>query len=182
MHRSLPVTRGEVVLVDGDKMPGAKWFPQARLNFAENLLRHADDREALVFRGEDRVKQRYTRRELYHCVAKLAATLRGHLALNRGDRVAAYMPNLPETIISMLAATSLGAIWSSCSPDFGVNGVVDRFKQIEPKILIAADGVFYNGKSFDNVEKIDAIRKKIPSIEQTILVPYTSSAEQLTCW
>ncbi|MCP4933721.1 MAG: acetoacetate--CoA ligase [bacterium] len=171
--------RGDIVLVDGDKMPGAKWFPQARLNFAENLLRHADDREALVFRGEDRVKQRYTRRALYGAVAKLAAALRG-FGVGPGDRVAAYMPNLPETIIAMLAATSLGAIWSSCSPDFGVNGVVDRFKQIEPKILIAADGVFYNGKSFDNVDKIDAIRHKIPTIEQTILVPYTKNAEQLT--
>ncbi len=171
--------RGDIVLDEGDKMPGAKWFPQARLNFAQNLLRHADDREALVFRGEDRVEQRYTRRELYQAVAKLAAALRG-FGVGPGDRVAAYMPNLPQTIIAMLAATSLGAVWSSCSPDFGVNGVVDRFKQIEPKILIAADGVFYNGKSFDNVEKIKAIREKIPSIEQTILVPYTMSAEQLT--
>ena len=172
-------TSGEQVLVDGDKMPGASWFPQARLNFAENLLRDADDREALVFRGEDRVKQRYTRREVNSAVAKLAAALRD-FGVEPGDRVAAYMPNLPETIIAMLAATSLGAIWSSCSPDFGVNGVVDRFKQIEPKILIAADGVFYNGKSFNNVEKINAIRKKIPSIERTILVPYVSTAEQLS--
>ncbi len=171
--------RGDEVLVEGDKMPGARWFPQARLNFAQNLLRHGDDREALVFRGEDRVKQRYTRRALYGAVARLAAALRA-LGVEPGDRVAAYMPNLPETIIAMLAATSLGAVWSSCSPDFGVNGVVDRFKQIEPKILIAADGVFYNGKRFDNVEKINAIRTKIPSIKQTILVPYTLSAEQLS--
>ena len=170
--------RGDKVLLDGDKMPGARWFPQARFNFAENLLRNADDREAVVFRGEDRVKQRYTRRELYAKVAKLAAALRG-FGVVPGDRVAAYMPNLPETIIAMLATSSIGAIWSSCSPDFGVTGVVDRFRQIEPRILIAANGVYYNGKSFDNGEKITAIRDEIPSIEQVIVVPYIGSGGKL---
>jgi acetoacetyl-CoA synthetase len=170
--------RGRQIVADGDKMPGAKWFPHARLNFAENLLRSRDDREAIVFRGEDRVKQRFTRNELYHEVAKLAAAFRG-FGVVAGDRVAAYIPNLPQAIIAMLATSSIGAIWSSCSPDFGVNGVVDRFAQIEPKILIAADGVFYNGKSFDNLQKITEIVEKIPSIEQTIIVPYIKSMDEL---
>ena len=171
---SVPVIaskRGSVVLADGHLMPGAKWFPQARLNFAQNLLKNADDREAIVFNGEDRVEQRLTRRELLDAVAKLVVALK-EMGVKQGDRVAGYMPNLPETIIAMLATASIGAIWSSCSPDFGVNGVVDRFAQIEPKILIASDGVFYNGKQFDNREKIVAIKERISSIEHLIMVPY----------
>ncbi len=170
--------REECVLEEGDRMPGAKWFPGARLNFAENLLRDPDDCEAIVFRGEDRVRQRLTRRELYGEVAKLAAALRA-FGVQPGDRVAAFVPNLPQTLVAMLAASSIGAIWSSCSPDFGVEAVVDRFAQIKPKILFASDGVFYNGKAFDNRSKIAGIVEKIPSIEHTILIPYIKSMEEL---
>lgn len=123
--------RGEVVLVDGHKMPGAQWFPQARLNFAENLLRRRDAREAMVFWGEDRAKQRWSWEELYLEVARVARAL-AEAGVTRGDRVAAYMPNMPHTIIAMLATASLGAIFTSASPDFGVQGVLDRFGQTEP--------------------------------------------------
>ncbi|WP_260294861.1 acetoacetate--CoA ligase [Sedimenticola hydrogenitrophicus] len=164
--------RGEVVLEDGDKMPGARWFPQARLNFAQNLLRRRDDSDALVFRGEDKVARRVSHRELYHHVSRVAQALEA-AGIGEGDRVAAYLPNMPETIIAMLAASSLGAIWSSCSPDFGVNGVVDRFGQIEPKLLFAADGYYYNGKTHDSLEKIAEIRRRIPGIEKVVVIPYT---------
>jgi len=165
-------TRGETVLEHGDRMPGARWFPQARLNFAENLLRRRDDSDALVFRGEDKVQRRVSHRELYDQVSRVAQALKA-AGIGEGDRVAAYLPNMPEAIVAMLAASSLGAIWSSCSPDFGVNGVVDRFGQIEPKLLFAADGYYYNGKTHDSLEKIAEIRKRIPSIEQVVVIPYT---------
>ena len=165
-------TRGEAVLEEGDKMPGARWFPQARLNFAQNLLRRRDQTDALLFRGEDKVQRRVSHRELYDQVSRVAQALKA-AGIGEGDRVAAYLPNMPETIIAMLAVSSLGAIWSSCSPDFGVNGVVDRFGQIEPKLLFAADGYYYNGKSHDSLEKISEIRRRIPSIEQVVVIPYT---------
>ncbi|PKO56860.1 MAG: acetoacetate--CoA ligase, partial [Betaproteobacteria bacterium HGW-Betaproteobacteria-19] len=138
--------RGEAVLVDGDRMPGAKWFPQARLNFAQNLLRSRDSHDALVFWGEDKVKNRMSHGELYRAVAQFAAALREQ-GVTKGDRVAAFMPNMPETIVAMLAAASIGAIFTSASPDFGVQGVLDRFGQSEPKVLIACDGYFYGGKT-----------------------------------
>ncbi|WP_275099562.1 acetoacetate--CoA ligase [Sedimenticola hydrogenitrophicus] len=164
--------RGEVVLEDGGKMPGARWFPQARLNFAQNLLRRRDDSDALVFRGEDKLARRVSHRELYDQVSRVAQALEA-AGIGEGDRVAAYLPNMPEAIIAMLATSSLGAIWSSCSPDFGVNGVVDRFGQIEPKLLFAADGYYYNGKTHDSLEKIAEIRRSIPSIERVVVIPYT---------
>ncbi len=169
---------GDEVLVDGDRMPGSRWFPQARLNFAENLLRRRDASPALVFRGEDRVDRVLDHGSLALCVARLARTLRDW-GLRPGDRVAGYLPNLPETVIAMLAATSLGAVWSSCSPDFGVRGVVDRFGQIEPRVLFSADGYFYNGRSFDSLARVEQIRREIPSIERTIIVPYVSTAPRL---
>ncbi|WP_273437755.1 acetoacetate--CoA ligase [Sedimenticola selenatireducens] len=165
-------TRGETVLKDGNKMPGARWFPQARLNFAQNLLRRRDDSDALIFRGEDKVQRRVSHRELYNHVSRVAQALKA-AGIGPGDRIAAYLPNMPETIIVMLAASSLGAIWSSCSPDFGVNGVVDRFGQIEPKLLFVADGYYYNGKTHDSLEKIAEIRRRIPSIERVVVIPYT---------
>ena len=165
-------TRGETVLEQGDKMPGAHWFPQARLNFAQNLLRRRDDGDALIFRGEDKVQRRVSHRELYNHVSRVAQALKA-AGIGEGDRIAAYLPNMPEAIIAMLAASSLGAIWSSCSPDFGVNGVVDRFGQIEPKLLFVADGYFYNGKTHDSLEKIAEIRRRIPSIERVVVIPYT---------
>ncbi|MDP7297720.1 MAG: AMP-binding protein, partial [Gammaproteobacteria bacterium] len=149
-------TWGTVVLENPDQMPGAVWFPEAKLSYAENLLRRRDNADALVFWGEDQVKKRFSYGELYNEVSRLAQAMLA-AGLAAGDRVGAYMPNMPETIIAMLAANSIGAIWSSCSPDFGVQGVLDRFGQIEPKLVIACDGYFYNGKSHDNLEKVISV-------------------------
>ncbi len=165
-------TWGTVVLENPDQMPGAVWFPDARLSYAENLLRRRDDADALVFWGEDQVKKRFSYGELYDEVSRLAQAMRA-AGLVEGDRVGAYMPNMPETIIAMLAANSIGAIWSSCSPDFGVQGVLDRFGQIEPKLIVACDGYFYNGKSHDNIEKVAAVLAALPSVETTLIVPYS---------
>ncbi|OZB06005.1 MAG: acetoacetate--CoA ligase [Idiomarina sp. 34-48-12] len=162
---------GDRTLVDGNKIPGAQWFPDAKLNFAENLLRYQDDHIALVFRGENGARQQLTYAELRHEVAALAAAFKKQ-GVVAGDRVAAMMPNCIETIIAMLATTSLGAIWSSCSPDFGVQGVVDRFGQIEPKLFITVDGYFYNGKQLDISEKVNAIRAELSSVETTIVVNF----------
>ena len=160
------------VLIDADKMPGAKWFPGARLNFAENLLRHRDDREALVFWNERGRQRSITYAQLYEQVARTAAGLRD-LKIGPGDRVAGYLPNLPETVIAMLATTSLGAIWSSTSPDFGRQGILDRFGQIEPSVLFTADGYFYNGKSFDSLQRVRDVVRQIPSIRKVVVIPYT---------
>ena len=135
-------TKGGRVAVDLDRMPGARFFPEARLNFAENLLRPSGNPDALVFHGEDRVRRSMTRDELRAGVARTAAALRAS-GVAAGDRVAGYLPNVPEAIVAALAAASIGAIWSSCSPDFGVQGVLDRFGQIEPKVLFSADGYLY---------------------------------------
>ncbi|MCJ7539651.1 MAG: acetoacetate--CoA ligase [Desulfobacterales bacterium] len=160
------------VIDDVKKMPGAKWFSGSRLNFTENLLRFRDDETALVFRGEDRVTRKMTYAELYDETARVARSLKS-AGIQSGDRVAGFMPNMPETIIAMLAAASIGATWSSCSPDFGTKGVLDRFGQIEPKVLFTADGYFFKGKHFDSLEKISNIIKEIPSIEKVVVVPYT---------
>ena len=165
-------TRGDRVLVDAGKMPGAKYFPDARLNFAENLLRRSGSGDALVFWGEDKVRSRMSWDQLADAVARFAQALRG-LGVKPGDKVAAYMPNMPETIVAALATMSLGAIWSSCSPDFGVTGVLDRFGQIEPKILVAAEGYFYAGKTFDQIPKVRDILAKLPTVAKTIVVGYT---------
>src|SRR5215203_323502 len=137
---------GEHVVADYDRMPGAQFFPEARLNFAENLLRRTDDDAAIVFNGENRVHRTMSARELRREVARFAAALRLH-GVSVGDRVAGFVPNLPEAVVAALAAAAIGAVWSSCSPDFGVQGVIDRFGQIEPAILVAADGYFYAGKT-----------------------------------
>src|SRR5215470_7265394 len=145
--------QGETALVDGDRMPGARFFPEARLNFAANLLRRRDQGDAVVFWGEDRVKRRLSRHALYALVARLAQAL-ARAGIGPGDRVAGFVPNLPETLAAMLAAASLGAIWSSCSPDFGVQGVVDRFGQTAPKLLFFVEGCFYNGKAIDCLPRL----------------------------
>jgi len=165
-------SRGERVLVDGDKMPGAQWFPDAKLNFAQNLLRRRDDEAAMVFWGEDKVRRRMSFAEVYDAVSRTAQALSA-AGVKEGDRIAAFMPNMPETIIFMLAAASLGAIWSSCSPDFGVQGVLDRFGQIEPKILFAVEGYHYNGKLIDTLPRIAEIVKQLPSLKRTVIVSYT---------
>jgi acetoacetyl-CoA synthetase len=169
--RVVAAHRGDRVLVDGDRMPGAKWFPDARLNFAENLLQRRDEYDALVFWGEDRVKRRLSYAQLYRAVAQFAAALRAH-GVKPGDRVAAYLPNMPETVVCMLAVTSIGAIFSSASPDFGVQGVVDRFGQIEPKILVAVDGYLYRGKTVDCLAKVRDIVERLPTVDCTVIVPY----------
>jgi acetoacetyl-CoA synthetase len=171
-------TRGERVVAHFERMPGAAWFPDARLNFAENLLRRDDDSPALIFQGEERVRHTLSHAELRSAVSRLRQTLR-EWGVVPGDRVAGYLPNLPEAVIAMLAATSLGAIWSSCSPDFGAQGVVDRFGQIEPKVLFSADGYFYNGRTHDSLARLAEIRAKIPSIERVAVVPYTREEPDL---
>ena len=193
---------GERVLEHAERMPGARWFPQARLNYAENLLGAAkqvplgdaakqvplggaakqvplgdwnDDETAIVFWGENRIKSRISFSELRHEVSRLAQALRA-AGIRPGDRVAGYMPNLPGTVIAMLATASLGAVWSSCSPDFGVQGVIDRFGQIEPRILFAADGYFYSGKTIDNLPRLREIIAQLPTVEKLVVVPYTCGA------
>ncbi len=167
------------VVDDATKMPGAKWFSGARLNFAENLLRYRDDRTALVFYGEDRVRRRMTYAELYACVSQTAAALR-QCGVQPGDRVVGFMPNMPESIIAMLAAVSLGATWSSCSPDFGIKGVLDRFGQIQPKVLFTADGYFFKGQRLDSLERIAKIIEQIPSIQKVVVVAYTQEQPDIS--
>ncbi len=167
------------ILEDSPEMLGAKWFLGSKLNFAENLLRFKDDHVALVFKGENQPVRKMTYAELYDSVARMAAAMRS-AGLTAGDRVAGYVPNMSETIVAMLAATSIGAIWSSCSPDFGIKGVLDRFGQIEPKILFTANGYYYNGKSHDCLEKISGIIKELPSIQKIVVIPYTEENPDLS--
>lgn len=164
--------RGDRIVVDDDRMPGARWFPEARLNFAENLLRRRDAADAIVFWGEDQVRRRLSHGELYDQVKRAARALRAS-GVRAGDRVAAILPNMPETVVAMLAAASLGATWCCCSPDFGVQGVVDRFGQITPKVLIAVDGYYYNGKTCDGLQKLHGIVDALPTLERVVVVPYT---------
>ncbi|MBU1183185.1 MAG: acetoacetate--CoA ligase, partial [Proteobacteria bacterium] len=160
------------VIDDVTKMPGAKWFEGARLNFAENLLRYRDGQTALIFKGEDQAAIRMTYAELYDEVARLSASLR-EMGVQKGDRVVGFMPNMPQSIIAMLAATSIGGVWSSCSPDFGIKGVLDRFGQIRPKVIFTANGYSFKGKRLDSLERIADILKQLPSIEKVVVVPYT---------
>ncbi len=166
----------EAVVDDLGKMPGAKWFPGSRLNYAENLLRYRDERIAIHFRGEDQVQRSLSYAELYEQVAHIAQAMQT-AGVVKGDRIAGFIPNLPETIIAMLAASSLGAIWSSSSPDFGIKGVLDRFSQIEPKIVFAADGYFYGGKRFDSLDKLKSILHELPSVEQVVVISYTQTPD-----
>jgi len=162
------------VVNDTTRMPGARWFSGATLNFAENLLRYRDDRIALIFRGEEREPVRMTYRELHDEVARVAAALRA-MGVQPGDRVAGFMPNMPQTIAAMLAAASLGAVWSSCSPDFGIKGVLDRFGQIRPRVLFTANGYAFKGKVFDSLGRVADILKDLPTIEKVVVVPYTEA-------
>ncbi|MGB7292814.1 MAG: acetoacetate--CoA ligase [Thermodesulfobacteriota bacterium] len=169
----------EYVVDDLSKMLGAKWFVGARLNFAENLLRYRDDHIALIFRGEDKKEEKMTYAELHKGVARLAKSLRD-VGVNKGDVIAGFMPNMVETVIAMLAAASVGATWSSCSPDFGIKGVLDRFGQVEPKILFTSDGYFFKGKKFDSLDRIAGILDRLPSIEKVIVVPYTEKEPDIS--
>ena len=170
--------KGERVLVDGDKMPGAQFFPDASLNFAENLLRGSGSGEAIVFRGEDKVERRLTWGELAALVSRLQQ-LFVSLGIKKGDRIAAMMPNMPETVAAMLATASLGAVWSSCSPDFGEQGVLDRFGQIEPKLFIAPDGYWYAGKHIEVGSKIAAVADKLGSVAKVLVVDYLGTAQDV---
>jgi len=167
------------VLEHPGRMPCARWFPDAHLNYAENLLKQAGKGDAIVFRGENRVAGRLSHDELRHEVSRFAQALRA-AGIKAGDRIAGYMPNLPGTVIAMLAASSIGAVWSSCSPDFGVQGVVDRFGQIAPRILVAADGYFYNRNTIDNLPRLHEIMDRLPSVERLVVVPYTCATPDLS--
>ncbi len=171
-------TPGGKILLDRARMPGARWFPEARLNFAENLLRQRDDTPAIIFWGEEQLKSQVTWNDLYNEVSRLAQALRAQ-GVKPGDRVAAYLPNLPGSVIGMLATASIGAVWSSCSPDFGARGVLDRFGQIEPKVLLAVDGYFYSGKSIDVLPRVAEIAAHLPTVKKVVIVPYTRAAPPL---
>ena len=176
----IKASRGyDQVVDDVRKMPGAKWFSGARLNFAENLLRHRDDRPAFIFRGETQKKAQMTYAELYAAVARLAHSLRG-LGLKPGDRVAGYMPNMMETAIAMLAATSVGAVWSSCATDIGSQAALDRLGQIEPKVLFTVNGYYYKGKPFSSLGNAAEIAKGIPSLKKVIVASYVDQPPDLT--
>ncbi|HIA84522.1 MAG TPA: acetoacetate--CoA ligase [Candidatus Marinimicrobia bacterium] len=162
------------VVDDDSKMPGAQWFNGVKMNFAENLLRIRSEKPAIHFKGEGQAVQTLSYNELFDEVEKLASALR-KIGIQQGDRVAGFMPNMPETIIAMLATASIGAIWSSSSPDFGIKGVLDRFTQIEPKVLFAANGYYYNGKKFDSLEKLNSILDQLPSVNRVVVTPYTES-------
>ena len=163
--------RGATVLVDGAKMPGARWFPEARLNFAENLMRRGDRGDAFVLWDETGFKRRLSFSDLTSDVSRAEQALRA-LGLRAGDRAAAFIPNLPETGMLALAAVSQGMVWSSCSPDFGVEGVLERFGQIEPKVLFCADGYRYNGEEHDSLERVREIAEKLPSVRKVVVVPH----------
>ena len=169
--------KGDRLLVDGDRMPGACFFPHAQLNFAENLLRGRGPGDAIVFKGEDKVLRRLSWDDLRGLVSRLQQLLVS-LGVKKGDRVAAMMPNMPEAVAGMLATASIGAVWSSCSPDFGEQGVLDRFGQIEPVVFLAPDGYWYNGKQIDVTAKVQAILARLPSVRQAILVDYLGTARQ----
>lgn len=167
--------KGERVLIDGDKMPGATFFPDAKLNFAENLLKKTGLGDAIVFRGEDKVERRLSWNELHALTSRLQQLFLS-LKVKKGDRIAAMMPNMPETVAAMLAAASIGAVWSSCSPDFGEQGVLDRFGQIEPVIFIAPDGYWYNGKAIEVADKVTAVAGKLATVRKVLIVDYLGTS------
>lgn len=168
----------EAVFEPAERFLDATWFRGATLNFAENLLKYRDDKLALVFRNEAGDRRTFTYAELYREVSRVAQGLRD-AGVEMGDRVAGFMPNMPETIIAMLATSSIGAIWSSCSPDFGVKGVLDRFGQIEPKVLFAADGYHYNGKQINSLPRVHDFLESLPSVQKVVVVPHLNDAPEL---
>jgi acetoacetyl-CoA synthetase len=170
---------GGTVLAEGNKMPGARYFPEAKLNYAENLLRRRDDHDAMVFHGEDKVRRRMSWRELFDEVSRLAQALKA-AGIRPGDRIAGFVPNMPETVVATLATAAIGATWSSCSPDFGARGVIDRFGQIEPRILFTADGYYYNGKAHESLARVAEFLPELPTVEQVIVLPYLSSAPDVS--
>lgn len=174
----ISTTPATSLLEDGNKMPGAQWFAGSKINFAENLLKYRDDRTALVFRGEDGARKSLSYAQLYQRVAQLSSALRQQ-GIQSGDRVAGFMPNVIDTVVAMLAASSIGAVWSSCSPDFGINGVLDRFGQIKPRILFTTDGYFYNGKTLNSLERVAGIAAELDSIEKIIVCDHITERADL---
>ncbi len=168
--------RGQTALVDRGHMREAKFFPDARLNFAENLLCYKGNGEAIIFRGEDKVERRLTWHDLHVLVSKLQQFMLTE-GVKPGDRIAGMMPNMPEAVALMLAASSIGAVWSSCSPDFGAQGVLDRFGQIDPKLFFACDGYWYNGKRIDVSDKVAEVAAKLPDCKRSVIVTYLGEAE-----
>jgi acetoacetyl-CoA synthetase len=167
--------RSGPVVTDGDRMPGARWFPGTKLNFAENLLRGPDAEPAIVFRNERGQRRELSWQELRSEVARIAAGL-ADAGVGPGDCVAGFLPNLPETVVTMLATASVGATWTSCSPDFGIEGVLDRFGQVAPKVLFTADGYFYAGKTIDSLAPIAGVLAKLPSVQRVVVVPYAGGS------
>ncbi|HJQ29590.1 MAG TPA: acetoacetate--CoA ligase, partial [Rubrobacter sp.] len=172
------------------EMPGTEWFPGAELNYAERVLKHASDQPdepAILHQSEVRPLGEVTWGELEEKTAALAAGLK-EMGVERGDRVAAYIPNIPEAVTALLACASIGAVWSSCSPDFGAGSVVDRFKQIEPKVLLAVDGYRYGGKDYDRMQVVERLQEEIPTLQKTVVLPYlaeepdTGSLENAVRW
>ena len=170
--------KGETVLVDGHDIEHARWFPEAQLNFAENLLRRCDETPAMLFRAEDKLEYSLSYRQLHQQVGAVSAWLRS-IDIRPGDRVAGYLPNMPETVVAMLATASVGAIWTSTSPDFGYESVVDRFGQTTPKVLFAADGYFYNGKTIDLRERVERIGTTLTTLRHIVIIPLTGESENL---
>ena len=170
-----PVGLKAGALIEGDTMAAARWFPGMRLNFAQNMLRKHDSSEAIIFWGEDKVKRKVTWAELNNQVSRCAQGLKA-AGVRQGDRVAALLPNMPEAVIAMIATASIGAVWTSCSPDFGVQGVLDRFGQVEPKVLFAPDGYYFNGKIVDLLDKVSEIVSRLPSVREAVVVPYISAS------
>ena len=171
--------RFDSVVEDLSVFPGAKWFPGARLNFAENLLRYRDEQVAFIFKGEMQSSRKMTYAELYDSVARLSHSL-AEAGVGEGDRVVGYMPNLIETVIAMLAATSLGATWSSCATDIGAGAAIERLGQVEPKVMITADGYFYKGKIFETLSHAAEVAHGIPSLKKVIVVSYVSERAEIS--
>lgn len=177
-YAEIPVHKPHDEVRTGEGMLGTKWFPGMTFNFAEHLLRFNDDRIAIEAEDELGRTRSMTYQALRIAVSRCADGMRS-AGVVRGDRVGGFMPNIAEAIVAMLAAASIGAIWSSCSPDFGINGVFDRFGQIEPKLLVAADGYSYNGKAIDSLDRVRGIVEKIPSIERVVIVPFMNEAPDI---
>ena len=168
----------DTVVDDLGKFPGARWFPGAKLNFAENLLKYRDDHLALFFRGETERTRKMTYADLSKDVAGLASWLR-RIGVGPGDVVCAYLPNLIETVAAMLAATSIGAVWASCGAELGPAAVLDRLGQVQPKVMFTADGYFYGAKVFNTLQNAKEVAKAIPALERVVVVPYLAENPEI---